>query len=136
MKGERELSDIIERVSLFIIITLAMLIVIMVNATKAKAHDQWANGAAIPSWVKSSCCGPADAHHLKPEQVTRDGDYYHVVGYDRSIPVAQALPSQDGDYWIFYKDDPAGDYYSPEGGKGHHEASQSGVYCFFVPMAF
>jgi hypothetical protein len=36
--------------------------------------------------------------------------------------VGQALPSQDGDYWIFYRDDGA--------------SGQSGVYCFFVPMAF
>ncbi len=49
-------------------------------------------------------------------------DYYSVDGYVRHIPVGQALPSQDGDYWIFYRDDGA--------------SGQSGVYCFFVPMAF
>jgi hypothetical protein len=49
-------------------------------------------------------------------------DYYSVDGYVRRIPVGQALPSQDGDYWIFYRDDGSG--------------IQSGVYCFFVPMDF
>ena len=39
------------------------------------------------------------------------------------IPARAALPSQDGDYWIFYKDDGAG-------------GAQSLVYCFFVPMDF
>lgn len=87
----------------------------------ASAHDQWADGSAIPAWVKSSCCGPADAHHLTPAMVTRDGDYYVVSGYNHRIPANQALPSQDGDYWIFYRDD---------GG------IQSGVYCFFIPMEF
>jgi hypothetical protein len=50
-------------------------------------------------------------------------DYYEVDGYTRKIPVQQALPSQDGDYWIFYRDDTGG-------------TTQSGIYCFFVPMAF
>ena len=71
-------------------------------AFPACAHDQWANGAPIPSWVKDSCCGPADAHHLTSDQVHRYGDYYRVDGFRRPIPIALALPSQDGDYWIFF----------------------------------
>lgn len=102
----------------------------------AHAHDEWANGTPVPAWVKDSCCGPADAHHLTPDMVHRDGDFYRVDGYQRPIPVGQALPSQDGDYWIFYKDEPEGDTYSPEGGRSHHAAYQTGVYCFFVPMEF
>jgi hypothetical protein len=85
-------------------------------------HDVWSNGKPIPDWVKASCCGPADAHHLTPEQVTRRGeDYYLIQGYPHPVPVKGALPSQDGEYWIFYQDDPSG---------------QSGIYCFFVPMVF
>ena len=49
-------------------------------------------------------------------------DYYMVDGYYRQIPVKVALPSQDGDYWIFYRDNVSG--------------GQSTVYCFFVPMNF
>ena len=121
----------------------AILLILTILTPSAFAHDQWANGTSIPSWVKASCCGPADAHHLTPEQVhgpmtwgeayallgqpdltsTTDSNIrvYIVDGYRRPIPTAQALPSQDGNYWIFYRDD---------GG------AQSGVYCFFVPMAF
>jgi hypothetical protein len=73
------------------------------SASGADAHDYWSDGKAIPDWVKASC-------------------YYSVDGYVRRIPVVQALPSQDGDYWIFYRDDGAN--------------GQSGIYCFFVPMAF
>jgi hypothetical protein len=100
----------------------ALLLVVTI-APVAFAHDEWADGKPIPDWVKASCCGPADAHHLRPDQVHRVSDeLYKVDGYDRLIPVAWALPSQDGDYWIFYRG---------EGGGG-----QSGVYCFFVPMEF
>ena len=96
----------------------------------AHAHDTWSNGKPVPEWIKHSCCGPADAHHLRPDQVHRvSDDYYEVDGYHRRIPVAQALPSQDGDYWIFYRDDGVSTL-------GNANSSQSGVYCFFIPMAF
>src|SRR6202162_2379499 len=100
------------------------------SASGAEAHDYWSDGKSIPDWVKASCCGPADAHHLRPEQVhpvsddhySVDGygryirqeevprvlvNYFSVDEYARRIPVGQALPSQDGDYWIFYRDDGA-----------------------------
>ena len=87
------------------------------------AHDVWSNGRTVPRWVKDSCCGPEDVHHLRPEQVHRvSDDYYMVDGYYKQIPARVALPSQDGDYWIFYREDIAG--------------GQSTVYCFFVPMNF
>ncbi|MGO9423440.1 hypothetical protein [Roseiarcus sp.] len=102
-------------------VTLALLGGLAVRP--AAAHDVWANGVIVPGWVKSACCGPDDAHHLRPEQVHRvSDDYYTVDGYRYRIPARAALPSQDGDYWIFYRDDGSG--------------GQSTVYCFFVPMGF
>ena len=93
------------------------------SASGAEAHDYWSDGKPVPDWVKASCCGPEDVHHLRPEQVHRvSDDYYMVDGYYRQIPVRVALPSQDGDYWIFYRDNISG--------------GQSTVYCFFVPMNF
>jgi hypothetical protein len=99
------------------------LVAFTLSVSGAQAHDYWSNEKPVPGWVKSSCCGPADAHHLRPDQVHRVSDDFYVVdGYVNRIPVAEALPSQDGDYWIFYRDDNSG--------------YQSSVYCFFVPMAF
>lgn len=98
------------------------LIFSLASAPAALSHDQWSNGGKVPDWVKQSCCGPADAHHLTPDQVHDMGTYYIVDGYHRKIPHDQVLPSQDGDYWIFYNN------YSTYG--------QSAVYCFFVPMDF
>ena len=103
-------------------------------AAPAGAHDQWANGQPIPDWIKSSCCGPADAHQLRPDQVHDMGDYYLVDGYSRQIakyvisgekwePASNIIPSQDGYYWIFYRVLSDG-------------VTQSNVYCFFVPMDF
>jgi hypothetical protein len=71
----------------------------------ARAHDVWADGKAVPAWVKAACCGPDDVHHLRPDQVHRiSDDYYMVDCYPNRIPASNAQPSQDGDYWIFYRD--------------------------------
>ena len=97
----------------------------------AHAHDVWANGQPVPSWVKESCCGPSDAHHLTQEQVhgpTKGANgvlYYTVDGYPDPVAASSALPSQDGDYWIFYTTgvDMSGKRYWGQ------------VYCFFIPVA-
>jgi hypothetical protein len=88
----------------------------------AHAHDRWDNGEAVPPWVKTECCGPKDAQHLRPDQVRRNaaGDYVVDI-YPDPIPAHIALPSQDGDYWLFFYND-YGFYGS--------------VRCFFVPALF
>ena len=88
----------------------------------AHAHDHWDNGEQVPARVKTVCCGPNDVHHLRPEQVRRNvaGDYVVDI-YPFPVPARLALPSQDGDYWLFFYED-------------------YGVYgrvrCFFVPTLF
>lgn len=127
---------------------LATLALALSIPSLALAHTRWSNGDPIPSWVKSSCCGPADAHHLEPSQVHDEGDYYTVDGYTGGsyagkilklvngmgergqtiqVPNPSIIPSQDGDYWIFYND---------HLGSGFGANTQSNVYCFFVPMDF
>jgi hypothetical protein len=109
----------------------------------AYGHNEWANGGKIPDWVKTSCCGPADAHHLTPDQVHDMGDYYHIDGMTndipksfRGIPNNAILPSQDGDYWVFYKDTAEHDNYNQYNGSKYHEPASESVYCFFLPMDF
>jgi hypothetical protein len=55
---------------------LAALGATLALAAPASAHDYWADGKPIPNWVKASCCGAADAHHLWPDQVHRVSDDY------------------------------------------------------------
>ena len=91
----------------------------------AFGHDQWADGGKVPDWVKSSCCGPADAHEVPPEHVHEvecGGKVcYAVDGYPNLIPWNEALPSQDGHYWLFYS----------TYGNG---VPPSQAWCFFAPM--
>ena len=124
----------------------------------AHAHDYWADGKAVPNWVKASCCGPADVHHLRPDQVHKvSGDeakklrpryassvgsdllYYVVDGYFRPIYAGapNVIPSQDGDYWLFYDDGGKQCLDQPgSDGSSCYEQPQSDVYCFLVPMVF
>lgn len=96
----------------------ATLLLLCVLTIPSAAHDQWANGEPIPPWVKSACCGPSDAHHLREDQVHVAADGYHVDGLSVVIPFAKALPSPDGSYWGFWN--PA--------------TSDPKVYCFFASI--
>ena len=129
------------------------------SAGPAGAHNIWADGKPVPDWVKQSCCGPADAHHLRPDQVQKvpgeeaarlrpkyanivraSADYYVVDGYDRPIWAEgrNVLPSEDGDYWLFYNNGGRACGYEPQiaGGQSCYSQPQSDVYCFFAPMVF
>jgi hypothetical protein len=122
-------------------------------ALPAAAHNEWANGQPVPAWIKAACCGPADAHHLRPDQVHDEGDFYVVDGYvggpdngkiyktvnmggGRSAPNPSIIPSQDGDYWIFYRDGRRQCDRDIGGASICTVAAQSNIYCFFVPMNF
>lgn len=98
---------------LVVLATLALL------ASPARAHDRWGSGLSVPAWVKRACCGPADVHRLRPDQVRVSPVGWQVDGYHSTIPNGSELPSGDQDFWIFYKN--------------FDDGSQSNVYCFFVP---
>jgi hypothetical protein len=102
---------------------LPLLLVSLPPLSPAAAHDVGSDGSPVPAWIKQACCGPSDVHHLRPDQVHRvSSEFYAVDGYFTPVPAKIALPSPDGDYWIFYKDNKSG--------------TQTGVFCFFVPMNY
>ena len=94
-------------------------------AGSAQAHQVWGNGVPVPEWVTRSCCGPADAHRLSPDQVHRVTDGYRIDGYPRVIYDAQVLPSEDGEFWAFYS--------TYQDANGIEQFSS--VYCFFAPSS-
>lgn len=122
--------------------SIRLFIILVVWAWSAglvQAHDYWGNGKPVPDWVKKSCCGPADAHLLKPGQVHETDDEWIVTVPEEKEPIVivkmmgkrtpndAILPSQDGDYWLFYNS--SGTCYT--NGNPHRC-----YYCFFVPMEF
>lgn len=105
----------------------ASLLVILSTRIPAKAHDFWADGSIVPSWVKGQCCGVSDVHHLRPDQVHRnDNGDWTIEGFGQPVPNSRALPSQDGDYWAFYSDAACTSGY----------CGAPVMRCFFVPLSF
>src|SRR5215470_14810196 len=100
--------------------SVSMLIMIICALTKPiRAHDEWANGKAVPTWVKSSCCGPGDVHHLERQHVHAMADGWHIDGYPAVVPYGRELPSEDGEYWAFFQ--------------RHEDGTWSPMHCLFVP---
>jgi hypothetical protein len=101
-------------------------VALMMGAPVARAHDAWADGSPVPEWVKNKCCGENEAHHIAPGDISEDAEGYHVRGYKWPIPRDKALPSLDGEYWLFY---PTywGDY-------GNREKYDGLPQCFFIPV--
>lgn len=68
----------------------------------ATGHEKWADGSEVPKWIRTSCCGQADAHILGSNDYWIDAHGFHVVGIDQTVPIDKVLPSQDGKVWAFY----------------------------------
>ena len=85
----------------------------------AAAHDVWADGSPVPPWVKQlspaawtqETC--AQCHSDSIDDVSEQADGYHIKNYPYVVPLNDALPSQDGKYWIFYPT-------FANGGMGHY----------------
>lgn len=88
-------------------------------ASPAAAHDKWSNGEDVPDWVKKWCCSKSDVHQVNPSAIHIMPDGYHVDGLSTVIPMSRAMPSPDGKYWIFFKEELLPD---------------APVYCMYAPL--
>ena len=102
---------------------LASMALLLALPQAAHAHATWADGRPVPDWVAKACCGPADAHHLRADQVHRIPDGYRIDAHPGLIYDTQVLPSEDGEYWAFYSE--------VEGTGG--DRIFTSVFCFFAP---
>ena len=48
----------------------------------ASAHDQGCDGNALPVRIKLDCCGKADEHQLKSEQIRRGANGEYIVSFE------------------------------------------------------
>ena len=88
----------------------------------AQAHNVGCDGQPVPQKIKTSCCGPADAHRVGAGDVSRDASGNWVIanqGRTFVVPAASVEPSPDGCMWLFYS-----------------SASPAPVvYCFLMPIS-
>jgi hypothetical protein len=98
---------------------LVLSIPIILFNSAASSHDFWSNGEPVPAWAKQWCCGKSDVHRLHAASIHIMPDGYHVDGLNNVLPFSKAMPSPDGQYWAFFKED--------EGPEAH-------VSCFYAPI--
>jgi hypothetical protein len=100
----------------------------------ASAHDQGCDGNALPVRIKLDCCGKADEHQLKPEQISRGPSDEYIVrfeGYTFVIAADKALPSNDPCSHIFFEN-----VWVIVGGNHARVPGTPSVYCFLTPLDF
>ena len=76
--------------------------VLIVPAPSAFAHDvyDWINKGGYRSKSGEHCCGKDDCYEVPASRVQQDAQGYSLPDHNLTVPGAQALPSEDGRYWV------------------------------------
>jgi hypothetical protein len=72
----------------------------------ASAHDSWISRGKFKNAANEWCCGDIDCEVIPENRVHPNGVGYDLI-LDRTetVPYAEALPSQDGQYWRCHRPD-------------------------------
>src|SRR5271166_447194 len=100
----------------------------------ASAHDKGCDGNPLPKGIKLDCCGKADEHQLKPEQISRGPNHEYIVSFEDYtfvIPADKALPSSDPCSHIFFEN-----VWAIAGGNVMRFPGTPNVFCFLTPLDF
>jgi hypothetical protein len=101
----------------------------------ASAHDKACDGNPLPGRIKLDCCGEAEEHRLKPEQISRGPNDEYIVsfeGYTFVIPVDKALPSSDPCSHIFFPNM----WMVTDDGNQLRDPRTPIIRCFLTPLDF
>ena len=104
------------------------------SIASASAHDKGCDGNPVPVAIKLDCCGKADEHRLKPEQITRGSNDEYIVSFEDYtfvIPANKALPSNDPCSHIFFEN-----VWAIAGGNQVRVPGTPNVFCFLTPLDF
>jgi hypothetical protein len=113
---------------------IAVLALTAMTIESASAHDKGCDDNPVPVAIKLDCCGKADEHRVKPEQITRGPNDEYIVSFDDYtfvIPADKALPSNDRCSHIFFEN-----VWAIVGGNHFRVPGTPGVYCFLTPLDF
>ena len=122
-----------ERIPWFWVV-IAVLAFAAMSIASASAHDKSCDGNPVPVAIKLDCCGKADEHRLKPEQITRGSNDEYIVSFENYtfvIPANKALPSNDHCSHIFFEN-----VWATAGGNQVRVSGRPNVYCFLTPLDF
>ena len=100
----------------------------------ASAHDKDCDGNPVLGRIKLDCCGEAEEHQLKPEQVSRGPNDEYIVSFESYtfvIPADKALPSNDPCSHIFFEN-----VWAIVGGNQVRDPRTPNIRCFLTPLDF
>ena len=63
-------------------VAAATLLAFAAMTKDASAHDKGCDGNPVPVAIKMDCCGQADEHQLKPEQIRRGPNDEYIVSFE------------------------------------------------------
>jgi hypothetical protein len=101
----------------------------------ASAHDKGCDGNPVLGRIKLDCCGEAEEHQLKPEQISRGPNDEYIVsfeGYTFVIPADKALPSNDPCSHIFFPNM----WVATDDGNQMRDPTTPNIRCFLTPLDF
>jgi hypothetical protein len=101
----------------------------------ASAHDKGCDGNPVLSRIKLDCCGEAEEHQLKPEQISRGPNDEYIVSFEDYrfvIPADKALPSNDPCSHIFFPNM----WVETDDGNQVRDPSTPNIRCFLTPLDF
>jgi hypothetical protein len=113
---------------------IAVLAFAAMTIESASAHDKGCDGNPVPRAIKLDCCGEADEHLLKPEQISRGQNGEYIVSFEDYtfvIPEDKALPSSDHCSHIFFEN-----VWMIAGGQAVRAPWTPDVFCFLTPLDF
>ena len=113
---------------------IAVLAVAAMAIESASAHDKGCDGNPVLGGIKVDCCGKAEEHGLKPEQISRGPNDEYIVsfeGYTFVIPADKALPSNDPCSHIFFPN-----VWVIDEGNHVRVPTTPNIHCFLTPLDF
>ncbi len=114
---------------------IAVLAFVTIAVESASAHDKGCDGNLVPPRVKLDCCGGAEEHRLKPEQISRGANHEYIVSFEDYtfvIPVDKVLPSNDPCSHIFFPNM----WVYDDAGNQVRDPRPPSVHCFLTPLGF
>lgn len=82
------------------VIVLSLLLVLPAPGALAHGDYDWINKGKYRSEGGELCCGKDDCYEVAPERVQQNPEGYSLPDHNMTVPGKQALPSEDGKYWI------------------------------------
>lgn len=82
------------------VIVLSLALVLPAPQARAHGDFDWINKGKYRSAAGELCCGVDDCYQVAPERVHQNPQGYSLPDHNVTIPAKQAIPSEDGKYWI------------------------------------